>query len=183
MFSSLYVAGTDPDVEKLYPPVSFPVPKGTPMISSLIKWDHHEKWTTRKWDKSLTQSQTTMKIEPGAQESPDHYLLDHYIDGRHLFPATGYIFLIWKAFAEMKGQLMTRLPVAFQNVKIHRATIISETGKDSFRKLFYCRTITAFTRHTCLFSLLMKDRAKLIQPEIIVAILCILSDFLGVKWI
>lgn len=98
------------------------------MISPLIKWDHSEKWITRRWNKSLTQSQTTMKVEVGPLDSPDRYLLDHCIDGRHLYPATGYIFLIWKAFAEMKGELMTRQPVSFQNVKIHRATLLSETG-------------------------------------------------------
>jgi fatty acid synthase len=28
----------------LYPKVQFPVPRGTPFISPLIKWDHSKKW-------------------------------------------------------------------------------------------------------------------------------------------
>lgn len=30
------------DISKLYPPIDFPVSRGTPMISSLIEWDHSE---------------------------------------------------------------------------------------------------------------------------------------------
>lgn len=32
------------DISKLYPPVEFPVSRGTPMISPHIKWDHSQNY-------------------------------------------------------------------------------------------------------------------------------------------
>lgn len=98
------------------------------MISPLIKWDHSESWAVAKWDKNTRQSQCIVEVNAGPQESPDHYVLGHCIDGRYLYPATGYIVLVWKAFAEIKNKEMNALPVVFENVKIHRATLLSESG-------------------------------------------------------
>jgi len=38
----IFANGVNMDVSKLYPPIDFPVSRGTPMISSLIQWDHSE---------------------------------------------------------------------------------------------------------------------------------------------
>ena len=99
------------------------------MISPLIKWDHSESWTVAKWDKDTRQSQMIVEVNAGPEDSPDHYILGHCIDGRHLYPATGYIVLVWRAFAEIKNKEMTKCPIIFENVKIHRATLLSETGE------------------------------------------------------
>jgi hypothetical protein len=49
----MFENGIDMDVSKLYPPVEFPVSRGTPMISPLIRWEHSENW----WEFSLKQNQ------------------------------------------------------------------------------------------------------------------------------
>ncbi|GIX67730.1 fatty acid synthase [Caerostris extrusa] len=36
----MYTEGLNPKVERLYPSVAFPVPRKTPMISNLIRWNH-----------------------------------------------------------------------------------------------------------------------------------------------
>jgi fatty acid synthase len=36
------VSSTNFDIGKLYPAIEFPVSRGTPSISPLIKWDHSE---------------------------------------------------------------------------------------------------------------------------------------------
>lgn len=36
----LYVAGCDPTVNNLYPPIEYPVPRGTPSISPYCNWFH-----------------------------------------------------------------------------------------------------------------------------------------------
>ncbi|XP_035227546.1 LOW QUALITY PROTEIN: fatty acid synthase-like [Stegodyphus dumicola] len=128
----LFAAGLNPEIENLYPKVQLPVPKGTPNISSLIKWDHSESWTVAKWDKSTNQSQMIVEVNVGPTDSPDHYLLGHCIDGRYLYPATGYLVLVWKGFAELKNKEMTALPVTFEEVKIHRATVLSKTASTKF---------------------------------------------------
>lgn len=40
----LYNAGLNPNIQKLYPSVSLPAPRGTPMISSMVEWDHSTSW-------------------------------------------------------------------------------------------------------------------------------------------
>ena len=40
----LYRIGLNPIIENLYPKFEFPVSKGTPFISPLIKWDHSKQW-------------------------------------------------------------------------------------------------------------------------------------------
>ena len=62
-------------------------------------------------------------------ESKDHYLVGHMIDGRVLYPATGYLVLAWRALAKLEGQVFDQMPVSFENVHIHRATILPKTGK------------------------------------------------------
>ncbi|GBN31587.1 Fatty acid synthase [Araneus ventricosus] len=131
-FFRLYTAGLNPDIEKLYPQVQFPVPKGTPMISPLIKWDHSESWCVAKWDKNTNRSQMITKVNVGSDESPDKYILDHLIDGRCLYPATGYLVLVWKALAEIKGKDVMSLNVTFEEVKIHRATVLSKEASTKF---------------------------------------------------
>ncbi|CAL1290486.1 unnamed protein product [Larinioides sclopetarius] len=128
----LYTAGLNPNIEKLYPQVRFPVPKSTPMLSPLVRWDHSESWRVAKWDKNTNRSRMITEVNVGEDESPDKYILGHRIDGRCLYPATGYLVLVWKALAETKGKDVTSLPVIFEEVKIQRATILSKEASTKF---------------------------------------------------
>ncbi|GBM38883.1 Fatty acid synthase [Araneus ventricosus] len=102
------------------------------MISPLIKWDHSESWCVAKWDRNANLSQKIIEVNAGSDESPDNYMLDHCIDGICLYPATGYLVLVWKALAEIKGKDVLSLPVTFEEVKIHRATVLSKEVSTKF---------------------------------------------------
>ena len=56
------------------------------------------------------------------------YMSGHVIDGRNLFPATGYLFLIWQTFGMMRGKIFHDFSVVFENVKFLRATTIPKDG-------------------------------------------------------
>ncbi|CAG2220061.1 FASN [Mytilus edulis] len=108
--------------------VKFPVPKETPMISSLVGWDHSVSWDVPKAEQFSAQalesnSGSTHEIEM-SNNSQYSYLTGHSIDGRVLFPATGFLVLTWKSFAKMKGKIYYELPVKFENVAIHATTIM-----------------------------------------------------------
>jgi len=62
-------------------------------------------------------------------ESPDYYMIGHCIDGRVLYPATGYLVLAWRTLMRSLGTVMEHTPVTFEDVTIHRATILPKTGK------------------------------------------------------
>lgn len=138
----MYTAGLDPDIEKLYSSVTFPVPRNTPTISPLIKWNHSETWSVYKWDKDLRTSISHYEIDPGQMASADRDLLGHCIEGRALFPAVGYIVLVWKAFSHIISVgKMSELPIAFENVKFMKATLLSDSGKEPSLKPFLFRNV------------------------------------------
>lgn len=68
------------DFAKLYPPIEFPVSRGTPMISSLIKWDHSEDHFVISYDKTATRGERTFDIDLNYAEHA--YLSGHTIDGK-----------------------------------------------------------------------------------------------------
>lgn len=127
----MYTSGLNPDVDKLYTPVTFPVPRNTPMISPLMKWDHSETWTVLKWDQETENNVIHYLIDPGSQASGDRFLLEHCIDDRVLFPAAGYIVLVWKTFTRsILAETMNMVLLAFKDVKFIKATLLSENGKE-----------------------------------------------------
>lgn len=46
-----------------------------------------------------------------------------------LYPATGYLALVWETMGLIRGQQYADLPVVFENVKFHRATSIPKEGR------------------------------------------------------
>ena len=131
----LFAAGGQPMVSRLYRPISFPVGRGTPMLNSKIGWDHSEKWFLMNFANDTTSGETVVDVN--LTKDDDAYLADHTIDGRVLFPATGYITLAWKTFAKMRGTTFDRLPVVMENVVFHRATILPKDGSVKFGLNFF----------------------------------------------
>ena len=130
--SRLYNAGVNFDSLALYPPIEYPVSRGTPMVAPMVKWDHSQVWEVPRLEQfasggSGSNGSCVFEVDASA-ESEDHYLVGHMIDGRVLFPATGYLQLAWRALAKMNGHMYEQMPVAFENVHIHRATILPKTG-------------------------------------------------------
>ncbi|XP_055874982.1 fatty acid synthase-like [Biomphalaria glabrata] len=137
-FSSLgkcFANGMNVNPLKAFPPVQFPVPRGTPMVGPAISkiWEHTTVWSTPTQEdfggsgKGGSSADVKFEIDV-SEESSEHYLVGHKIDGRVLYPATGYLVLAWKALARLKGQLFEQLPVVFQDITIHRATVLPATG-------------------------------------------------------
>ncbi|KAI1292132.1 Fatty acid synthase [Halotydeus destructor] len=129
----LYQLGLNPAIENLYPIVEYPVPKGTQSISSLIKWDHSENWLVTQYPEYFNHcSSSDHVVTVDVSEIEDEYLNDHCIDGRVLYPATGYLMLAWKMLAKARNTSYDKLAVEFENVSFHRATFLSKTGKTKF---------------------------------------------------
>ncbi|CAL1283309.1 unnamed protein product [Larinioides sclopetarius] len=117
----MYVEGVKPKIERLYPPVKFPVPRETPMISDLIRWDHSESYFVPEFTpKSGLLSREFNFL------GRDSYILDHKVDRKVLFPATGYIFIAWETLASNLGKKVEELSVVIERFKIHRPTVIGQ---------------------------------------------------------
>ncbi|XP_068717598.1 fatty acid synthase-like [Montipora capricornis] len=112
---------------------SFPVHVSTPSIAPHMEWDHSQEWDVP----ISTDFQFSSNGEAGtccnfdidiSPSSSDQYLEGHCIDGRVLFPATGYLVLAWRTLAKSVGLLLEHTPVVFEDVTIHRATILPKMG-------------------------------------------------------
>ncbi|CAF3544138.1 unnamed protein product [Rotaria sordida] len=121
-----------------YSPVQYPVPVNVPFISPLIaaQWDHSQQWkipTFEMFTQSLGSTQQTkheIDLNDGSEYS---FIIGHQIDGRCLFPATGYLILVWKTFAKLYNyEDYHQMSVLFEQIRIHRATICSLTNQIIF---------------------------------------------------
>ena len=130
----IYANGVNIDPTKLtWEKAPFPVSVNTPSIAPHVGWDHSQEWDVpgadnfvfSSGDGSGSSCQFTFDM---SGSSPDKYLEGHCIDGRVLFPATGYLVLAWKALAKSMGLLPEHMPVAFEDVAIRRATILPKSG-------------------------------------------------------
>uniref|UniRef100_A0A8D2NDD8 Fatty acid synthase n=1 Tax=Zonotrichia albicollis TaxID=44394 RepID=A0A8D2NDD8_ZONAL len=131
----IHLTGINVLGNNLFPSMEYPVPVGTPLISPCIKWDHSQDWDVPTAEDfpagskgSASASVYNIDVSP---DSPDHYLIGHCIDGRVLYPATGYLVLAWRTLARSLGVAMDEVAVTFEDVTIHQATIIPK--KDGLR--------------------------------------------------
>ncbi|TMW54903.1 hypothetical protein DOY81_000136, partial [Sarcophaga bullata] len=131
----IYAAGAQPQILTLFKPISYPVGRGTPMLNSKIGWDHSQKWMVPSYGKAQKSGETVIEVNLGKEE--DAFLAGHTIDGRILFPATGYMTLAWTTFAKMKGIEPANCPVVMENVVFHRATILNKEGVVKFGLNFF----------------------------------------------
>ncbi|XP_043251796.1 fatty acid synthase isoform X1 [Colletes gigas] len=127
----LYMEGAQPKLSKLYPPITYPVGRGTPMINSLVKWDHSTEWSVASFMSNEGTSGESV-VEVDLSKETDAYIAGHTIDGRVLFPATGYLVIVWKTLAKLRGVDYEQLPVIFENVAFQRATIMPKEGSVKF---------------------------------------------------
>ncbi|XP_074097576.1 fatty acid synthase [Cotesia typhae] len=124
----IYDIGYLPQIANLYPDIKFPVSRGTPMISPLIKWEHSDDWyvTSYRMQEKITSGERTVEVTLSDEDY--EYMSGHVIDGRNLLPATGYLALVWETIGMMKGELYTEVSVIFDDVKFLRATTIPKEG-------------------------------------------------------
>lgn len=112
------------DISKLYPPIQFPVSRGTPMISPVIKWNHEENHYVPHFDSYNTFERHNVVIN--ISDKKYDYIQGHMIDGRVLFPATGWIVLVWETFSMMIGMAYENVKVVFEEVRFLRATSLNK---------------------------------------------------------
>ncbi|XP_077526185.1 fatty acid synthase-like isoform X2 [Haemaphysalis longicornis] len=125
----LHTLGVQMDLSPLYPPVPWPVPRGTPNISHLVSWDHSKKWNFCAWDEFPWAQTSKHVFEIDLKDNKtDAYLKGHQVDGRVLFPATGYLVLTWKSLTRCCPKPFDQVPVAFEDVTIDRATVLPKSG-------------------------------------------------------
>lgn len=116
----------------------YPVPSCTPSVSSLLQWDHSATYDVPAPDQDVTNSYK-YRIDTSAS-GVYAYLQHHVIDGRALFPATGYVLLAWAAMAKSLRQHLISTPVTFKDVRLHRALLLPSDKCTFYIFVEYIRT-------------------------------------------
>lgn len=111
-------------LDRLYPAVQFPVSRGTPMISPIIRWEHSEDWFVTKFELQRSTRSGERKVKISLTDQDYDFIAGHIIDGRCLFPATAYLQLVWETFAMMKGPYFFDTNVEFEDIRFLRATAV-----------------------------------------------------------
>ncbi|CAH0584002.1 unnamed protein product [Chrysodeixis includens] len=119
----LFAAGAQPQVARLYPPVALPVPRGTPGLASHVRWDHSLEWSVAHFGSASRSGENV--IEYDVSRNDDSFITGHNIDGRVLFPATGYLTLVWRTMAKLHNRKPEETPIVMENIQFRRATIVS----------------------------------------------------------
>jgi fatty acid synthase, animal type len=76
----IYQNGVNMNIREIYPKIEFPVSRGTPMISHLIKWQHSESFAVPMFDPFSRYEKRNLIIDFNSLEYS--YLKDHEIDGK-----------------------------------------------------------------------------------------------------
>ncbi|KAK9502678.1 hypothetical protein O3M35_011399 [Rhynocoris fuscipes] len=124
----LYLAGLNPNLSVFHRPTTYPVGRGTPMIGPLVEWDHSTEWSVADFSGKSGSRSGEAVIEINTTSDEDKYIVGHTIDGRVLFPATGYLTLVWKTFAKIHQKSCEEMPVILEDVQFLRATILPKDG-------------------------------------------------------
>ncbi|KAG6462008.1 hypothetical protein O3G_MSEX013000 [Manduca sexta] len=126
----LYAAGGQPQVARLYPAPHWPVARGTPGLASRVRWDHSIEWSVAHFGSASRSGENILEFDLSRPE--DSFLAGHNIDGRVLFPATGYLTLVWRTVAKLHNKKPEETAIVLENVQFKRATIMSSEGPVRF---------------------------------------------------
>ncbi|KAG4069737.1 hypothetical protein HA402_003178 [Bradysia odoriphaga] len=122
----LYLNGLNMTFENLYPPINYPVSRGTPMISPLVRWEHSEDWFVTKFELQRSTRSAERKVKVNLQNQDFDFIAGHVVDGRCLFPATAYLQIVWETFAKIRGPYFLDVSVQFEDIRFLRATSMAK---------------------------------------------------------
>ncbi|CAG2101507.1 unnamed protein product [Medioppia subpectinata] len=132
--AQLYELGFNLAIDRLYPPVEWPVARNTPSISSLIKWDHSKQYYVNNYHDTYCKanaSDTLFTISHKLNE--DKFYMDHVVQGKAIVPATGHLMMAWRKAAASVGKLWSECPVVFEKVHFKRAVLLSDNADTCLR--------------------------------------------------
>ncbi|CAH0548595.1 unnamed protein product [Brassicogethes aeneus] len=127
---SLYEVGSNFSISKLYSQVQFPVSRGTSSISPAIRWNHSQEWETANFRNVGHKENSRAKIFEVifGKDCIWNFAHGHVIDGRNLFPATGYLNIVWETLRWCFGYELAQNSVIFTNCKFLRAVNCVKEG-------------------------------------------------------
>lgn len=95
-------------------------------VPSRSPWDHAKPWPMADLTKDVLRPdggrELTCRLDLTSDE--DRFLGDHLLFGHIVFPGVGYLWLVWRTLARLRGVAMDSLPVRFDEVQFKRVTML-----------------------------------------------------------
>ncbi|KAL3270572.1 hypothetical protein HHI36_021109 [Cryptolaemus montrouzieri] len=130
VLGTLYEYGFNPQVQNLYPVVEYPVSRGTPMISPVLKWDHSKDWYVLVYREIHSLKSEERLFTMSLKEEEWQFAAGHVVDGRNLFPGMGYLRVVWESLAMSLSLSDSEMIVVFENCSFKRAITINKEVVD-----------------------------------------------------
>lgn len=87
----LFNAGLQPQLENLYPAISYPVSKGTPSLQPLVEWDHSNEWHVCDFIETKASTSGEVVLEVDVEKESYSYLKGTFVDGVEVLPFASYL--------------------------------------------------------------------------------------------
>ncbi|XP_059621795.1 fatty acid synthase-like [Phlebotomus argentipes] len=121
----LYMNGINFPLQNLYPPVEFPVSRGTPMISPHIQWDHTADWYIAPIDEDYKHKPARHVLNINTDLPEYKFVQDYKMDGKLLYPVSGFISAVWKTFAAYKEVNFYEMDVEMTQLRVFQEIDLS----------------------------------------------------------
>ena len=98
-------------------------------FNNVYRWDHTEDFYVFKYSEQNIIDKREIVVNIDITDETFVYLTGHVINERNLFPATGYLFLLWNMIASLRKHDYTNVPVVFEDINFIRATVLSQNNE------------------------------------------------------
>ncbi|XP_050542024.1 fatty acid synthase-like isoform X2 [Daktulosphaira vitifoliae] len=123
-FGKMYLNDLNPNIQAIYPPIDYPVSRGTPFLHSLPFWDHSNELSIVVTS-IMKESSTEEIININLNDYQD--LIHHNFQGNCTAPPSFLLFLAWKCFLKFKNinNIFSVAAIIFNDIKIEKRVEIS----------------------------------------------------------
>jgi len=115
------------------------IPTTYPVVEKILREQIYEQpeLMTRQFEKLNMTCPLEQTIMPVVFKYPidltlpviEKEILCHQVEGRCIYPTSGYLHMVWKSLAKLQGVMeIEKLPVVFEKVEFHRPTIMMVRG-------------------------------------------------------
>lgn len=121
--SRLYLTGTDVNLAPLYPPISYPVSRGTRSLAPLVRWEHSGTWRTGLEEfKDYSFTEKHYLVTMNSEEFRE--LVGHKADERIVIPLAAYLSLV----VDVLGNVKRIENAIFENIVVKRQVEVGHKG-------------------------------------------------------
>jgi len=133
-----YVAGINIDwTGGIYTPT---VQTGQISLPEMTGWAHSKSWKVPDLEKDILKSDGGVIYNIDLEKEEFSFFKDHKINNHIVVPATGYLYLVWKAVAKINNIPFNQLKIKFSDVHFNRATMLEEQNSVELKVKYFSAT-------------------------------------------